>query len=134
MGRSVVHSWPCGILPKSGIPSSFPFVGPSVDIWVVWGIQGPHPASCACGSVHCRGQFPSSLQFSNAKTYIFFFISTFCGLRVISSYEHDFCILMVQKINLDHYITHKLPFSKIQEAFDLLNTGGCIRCVMDYDS
>ncbi|XP_024359176.1 alcohol dehydrogenase class-3 isoform X2 [Physcomitrium patens] len=36
-------------------------------------------------------------------------------------------------INLDHYITHKLPFSKINEAFELLNQGGCIRCVMDYE-
>lgn len=39
----------------------------------------------------------------------------------------------VQHINLDHYITHKLPFSKINEAFDLLNSGNCIRCVMDYE-
>lgn len=39
----------------------------------------------------------------------------------------------VQDINLDHYITHKLPFSKINEAFELLNQGGCIRCVMDYE-
>ncbi|CAM6007068.1 unnamed protein product [Sphagnum balticum] len=36
-------------------------------------------------------------------------------------------------INLDHYITHHMPFSKINQAFDLLNEGGCIRCVMDYD-
>lgn len=42
-------------------------------------------------------------------------------------------LMMVQHINLDHYITHKLPFSKINEAFELLNQGGCIRCVMDYE-
>ncbi|CAK9207440.1 unnamed protein product [Sphagnum jensenii] len=37
-------------------------------------------------------------------------------------------------INLDHYITHKMPFSKINEAFDLLNEGKCIRCVLDYEN
>jgi Zn-dependent alcohol dehydrogenase len=55
-------------------------------------------------------------------------------VQVIISYKHVLFNLMVQRINLDHYITHKLPFSKIQEAFDLLNKGGCIRCVMDYEN
>jgi Zn-dependent alcohol dehydrogenase len=40
----------------------------------------------------------------------------------------------MQDINLDHYITHKMPFSKINEAFDLLDEGKCIRCVLDYEN
>uniref|UniRef100_A9U4C5 Predicted protein n=1 Tax=Physcomitrium patens TaxID=3218 RepID=A9U4C5_PHYPA len=36
-------------------------------------------------------------------------------------------------INLDHYITHKMPFSEINKAVELLEKGECLRCVMDYD-
>ncbi|CAM6050712.1 unnamed protein product [Sphagnum compactum] len=36
-------------------------------------------------------------------------------------------------INLDHYITHKLPFSKINEAVQLLKDSNGLRCVMNYD-
>jgi S-(hydroxymethyl)glutathione dehydrogenase/alcohol dehydrogenase len=35
-------------------------------------------------------------------------------------------------INLDHYITHKLPFSQINKAVEMLDKGECLRCVMDY--
>jgi len=37
---------------------------------------------------------------------------------------------MEGKTMLDEYITHTLPFSKINEAFDLLHGGDCLRCVM----
>jgi S-(hydroxymethyl)glutathione dehydrogenase/alcohol dehydrogenase len=36
-------------------------------------------------------------------------------------------------INLDHYITHKLPFSEINKAMELLDAGDCLRCVMDFE-
>jgi alcohol dehydrogenase len=36
-------------------------------------------------------------------------------------------------INLDHYITHKMPFSEINKAVEMLEKGQCLRCVMDYD-
>ncbi|CAK9863747.1 unnamed protein product [Sphagnum jensenii] len=36
-------------------------------------------------------------------------------------------------INLDHYITHKLPFSKINEGLELLKETKSLRCVMHYD-
>uniref|UniRef100_A0A8D0BVT7 alcohol dehydrogenase n=1 Tax=Salvator merianae TaxID=96440 RepID=A0A8D0BVT7_SALMN len=39
---------------------------------------------------------------------------------------------MEGKFTLDPLITHTLPFDKINEAFELLRTGKCIRCVLVY--
>eukprot|EP00835_Amoeboradix_gromovi_P005410 NODE_505_length_7533_cov_0.471886.p3 type:complete len:373 gc:universal NODE_505_length_7533_cov_0.471886:4540-3422(-) len=33
-------------------------------------------------------------------------------------------------LKIDEFVTHKLPFEKINEAFALLKTGECIRCVL----
>merc|ERR1712125_247871 len=33
-------------------------------------------------------------------------------------------------VSLDRYITHCLPFDKINHAFDLLYEGKCLRCVL----
>ncbi|KAL5545256.1 hypothetical protein UlMin_009040 [Ulmus minor] len=35
-----------------------------------------------------------------------------------------------KKIQLDEYITHKLPFEDINKAFDLMREGKCLRCVI----
>ncbi|XP_043827561.1 alcohol dehydrogenase 1-like [Dromiciops gliroides] len=37
---------------------------------------------------------------------------------------------MKKKIDVDSVISHKLPFIKIKEGFDLLQSGKCIRCVL----
>lgn len=34
---------------------------------------------------------------------------------------------------LDDYITHRLPFDKINEAFDLLHAGSCLRAVLTFE-
>ncbi|KAG0569381.1 hypothetical protein KC19_6G086700 [Ceratodon purpureus] len=34
-------------------------------------------------------------------------------------------------INLDHYVTHTMPFSDINKAIQLLDAGECLRCIMD---
>jgi threonine dehydrogenase-like Zn-dependent dehydrogenase len=34
---------------------------------------------------------------------------------------------------LDKYITHRLPFSQINEAFELLHAGECLRVVLSFD-
>lgn len=39
---------------------------------------------------------------------------------------------MAGKIDIDPYITHTLPFEKINEAFDLLHEGKSIRTVMEF--
>jgi Zn-dependent alcohol dehydrogenase len=41
--------------------------------------------------------------------------------------------LEFQTINLDHYITHNLPFSKINEGFQLLQEAKCLRAVLYTD-
>ncbi|XP_051822672.1 alcohol dehydrogenase 1-like [Antechinus flavipes] len=37
---------------------------------------------------------------------------------------------MKKKIDVDSMITHKLPFVKINEGFELLQSGKCIRCIL----
>ena len=40
---------------------------------------------------------------------------------------------MSGEINLDDYVTHKLPLEKINEAFDLMHEGKSIRTVIDFN-
>jgi len=37
------------------------------------------------------------------------------------------------ELSLDKYITHKMPFSQINEAFHTLHAGECLRCVLYFD-
>ncbi|XP_050574121.1 alcohol dehydrogenase class-3 [Bombus affinis] len=39
---------------------------------------------------------------------------------------------MAKKLILDEFITHNLPFNKINEGFDLLHSGNCLRVVLKY--
>ena len=68
-----MHSWSCGIVPKSGIPSGITVVGSSMDIRIVWRLQGPHPASCSRGPLHCRGllSLPTSAMLRNLSFFHF---------------------------------------------------------------
>jgi S-(hydroxymethyl)glutathione dehydrogenase/alcohol dehydrogenase len=36
------------------------------------------------------------------------------------------------EINIDDFVTHDLPFEKINEAFDLLHEGKAIRSVLHF--
>lgn len=37
------------------------------------------------------------------------------------------------EVKIDQYITHKMNFSQINEGFDLLHAGKCLRCVLTFD-
>lgn len=37
---------------------------------------------------------------------------------------------MLQEIKVDEYITHTMTLEDINEAFDLMHEGGCLRCVL----
>ena len=37
---------------------------------------------------------------------------------------------MKGEVKLDEYITHQMPFDSINEAFELLHAGKCLRCVL----
>ncbi|KAK3255414.1 hypothetical protein CYMTET_35401, partial [Cymbomonas tetramitiformis] len=37
------------------------------------------------------------------------------------------------EVKLDEYITHQKPFAEINEAFELLHEGKCLRCVLTFD-
>lgn len=39
---------------------------------------------------------------------------------------------MAGQVKIDEYITHKLPFAKINEGFELLHKGECLRCVLTF--
>ncbi|XP_047361812.1 alcohol dehydrogenase class-3 [Vespa velutina] len=39
---------------------------------------------------------------------------------------------MSKKLLIDEFITHNLPFEKINEAFDLMHSGICLRAVLKY--
>lgn len=37
------------------------------------------------------------------------------------------------EVKIDEYITHQMKFSQINEGFDLLHAGKCLRCVLTFD-
>ncbi|XP_012276439.1 alcohol dehydrogenase class-3 isoform X2 [Orussus abietinus] len=39
---------------------------------------------------------------------------------------------MSKKLLLDEFVTHNLPFAQINEAFELLHSGNCLRAVLKY--
>lgn len=41
-------------------------------------------------------------------------------------------LYMAGELKIDEYITHKMEFAKINEAFDLLHKGECLRCVLTF--
>ncbi|KAL4190923.1 hypothetical protein AMTRI_Chr07g78270 [Amborella trichopoda] len=38
---------------------------------------------------------------------------------------------MKKEIKVDEYVTHSLPFGEINNSFDLMHEGNCLRCVLD---
>ena len=36
------------------------------------------------------------------------------------------------ELKCTEYITHRMPFSKINEGFELLEKGECLRCVLEF--
>lgn len=40
---------------------------------------------------------------------------------------------MAGETMLDKYVTHTMKFDQINEAFELLNSGGCLRVVLNFD-
>lgn len=38
---------------------------------------------------------------------------------------------MAGKLKVDEFITHRQPLGKINEAFNVMKSGDCIRCVVD---
>lgn len=66
VGRGVMHTGAGRVITEGELPSSTAVVGPSVDVWVVWWIQGPIAAPRPCWPMHQRGPFSllTSLTFS----------------------------------------------------------------------
>lgn len=66
VGRGVMHTGAGRVITEGELPSSTAVVGPSVDVWVVWWIQGPIAAPRPCWPMHQRGHFSllTSLTFS----------------------------------------------------------------------
>lgn len=41
--------------------------------------------------------------------------------------------VMSGELNVKKYITHKMPFGDINEAFDILHKGECLRAVLYFN-
>merc|ERR1719350_2788564 len=41
-------------------------------------------------------------------------------------------LYMSGDLKIDEYITHNMPFKQINEAFELLHKGECLRCVLKF--
>merc|ERR1712050_801598 len=39
---------------------------------------------------------------------------------------------MAKELKIDEYVTHQMEFKQINEAFDLLHKGECLRCVLRF--
>lgn len=48
-----------------------------------------------------------------------------CGPQLVADH-------MAKKFNLGELVTHTVPFEKINEGFELLRSGNCIRCVVTF--
>jgi Zn-dependent alcohol dehydrogenase len=64
--------------------------------------------------------------------------------RIIHRYSASLALSFVQvpdlvqsylkgETMLDKYITHNMKFDQINEAFDLLHSGGCLRTVLTFE-
>ena len=42
-------------------------------------------------------------------------------------------LVRLTQVKLDEYVTHEMPFSSINEAFELLHEGKCLRVVLSFD-
>ncbi|EFJ24039.1 hypothetical protein SELMODRAFT_102919, partial [Selaginella moellendorffii] len=57
----------------------------------------------------------------------------FGGFRGKSDMQKLVDMCSTKEINLDGYITHRLPFSEVNEGVKLLSSGSCIKCVFSMD-
>ena len=61
-------------------------------------------------------------------------VTYYCFFAVNITYKFnclsDFRIFDHQKLELDKFVTHEIGFGDINEAFDLLIEGKCLRCVI----
>lgn len=58
--------------------------------------------------------------------------TAFGGWKSVDSVPKLVNDYMAKKIKVDEFVTHTLPFDKINEAFDLLHKGKSIRTVLKF--
>ncbi|KYO37988.1 alcohol dehydrogenase class-3 [Alligator mississippiensis] len=58
--------------------------------------------------------------------------TAFGGWKSVESVPNLVAEYMAKKIKVDEFITHNLPFDKINEAFELMHTGKSIRTVLKF--
>ncbi|GAQ82354.1 alcohol dehydrogenase class-3 [Klebsormidium nitens] len=56
--------------------------------------------------------------------------TAFGGFKSRTSVPDLVKLYMNKEIKVDEYVTHELPLSEINKAFDLLSSGNCLRCVI----
>ncbi|XP_043917291.1 alcohol dehydrogenase class-3 isoform X2 [Protopterus annectens] len=58
--------------------------------------------------------------------------TAFGGWKSVESVPKLVCDYMAKKLKVDEFITHALPFDKINEAFDLMHEGKSLRTVLNF--
>ncbi|XP_038625168.1 alcohol dehydrogenase class-3 [Tachyglossus aculeatus] len=58
--------------------------------------------------------------------------TAFGGWKSVESVPKLVDDYMAKKIRVDEFVTHTLPFDRINEAFELMRSGNCIRCVLKF--
>ncbi|XP_057833337.1 alcohol dehydrogenase 1 [Cryptomeria japonica] len=58
--------------------------------------------------------------------------SIFGGIKAKTQLPGIVDMFMRKELKVEEYITHELPFSEINKAFELLLEGECLRCVLHY--
>lgn len=46
---------------------------------------------------------------------------------------HKFFLIILQKLELEKFITHRVPFSEINKAFELMLRGEGLRCIINME-
>jgi hypothetical protein len=68
-------------------------------------------------------QFCLNVTWTRYNIYMKFFCFIFGLCSNVSSH-------LYQELQLDEFVTHEVEFKDINKAFDLLNKGQCLRCVI----
>lgn len=105
-----------------------PKVKPEVSAHYGLFLSGKSLKGTLFGGWKPKSDLPSLIEKYMNKVYKCSYISnTSFSRRTVCLCFHSF---MVQEIMIDELVTHNLAFDEINEAFELMREGKCLRCVL----
>lgn len=85
------------------------------------------------GNYKPRTDIPSVVDMYMNKVILYFPAITGFGYSFISISSKDWEKTFLQKLELDKFITHRVPFSDINKAFELMQNGEGLRCIINME-